>query len=541
MDNIDIELKRMSVGRRVYLADLDNVICNGLVAISPLGIEIKKMLQPDYDTHKINPLLALYYSSILMFALDNGFRFIKRNNPKTIDSDNNYPSASIDEAFLRLSSKSYYSRRKIMSILNLPGDNNTTEQAFLELNRRAFANLWESSTLDKFKSFISEEIVENKLWDNSVEIIEKSDDLINSIKVIQNNYYSIGVKPDIPSLCLVAQKKAVPHSDEDRFICDLFLNSLYEERHRLEKIKEKVSNVDPDERDILNLYVKTNLYEYLTLTFNILITYIIDGKYAVLEALLNRLQEDSLNHNKKYNLKHHTDSKIYVIKKLLAELDITKIPERGIGLYRECIVATDAEDSWLPDDFFGPNNLPDNSKPNWIRGILPIVEQGLDDKEPGNGRLKLAQMINECARIGIISEDETTKKKMAYILTGRNVGIPVDEDKPLTMSPERLPFLCYIVRHLFETGRKGYSPYRQMFEVFEGLGTYHSKVKDAVDSAHELEEQKKKGCKQVKSVNYTSLAQRAEVFVKFAPYLSKIYSWCPATPKDARTKKNIQS
>ena len=154
---------------------------------------------------------------------------------------------------------------------------------------------------------------------------------------------------------------------------------------------------------------------------------------------------------------------------------------------RQRAVEAGSDVSWLPEDFFSDSNLPDMNKNNWLRGIEDAVIHGWYNKEgpqndvekEGDGRLKLMALINGCAEMGFISNDNVSKSKMAYVLTGRNVGFDVTEQKPLNWKTEYKNCFYYLVKYLFNP-----VSYKKALSVVDGVGQYPSKV----SSRSELEQ-----------------------------------------------------
>ena len=189
--------------------------------------------------------------------------------------------------------------------------------------------------------------------------------------------------------------------------------------------------------------------------------------------------------------------------------------------------------SWLPEDFFNDSNPPDTKKGNHLIKIMDAVSHGWyskdgplsEEEKNGDGRKKFMTLINECARLNFIKDDNETKARMAYVLTGRNVGFDIDEEKPLVWNYEYKNYLFYLLKFLFKR-----APHKIALSIIDGIGEYATT--DPITG-------------EVKKINHSGLAEKLEM-KSFPAFVHSLYEFCPPskTPKGEgkqitdRTKKS---
>ena len=199
---------------------------------------------------------------------------------------------------------------------------------------------------------------------------------------------------------------------------------------------------------------------------------------------------------------------------------------------------TEGVESWLPIDYFSDGNRPNNNMENWIRGIRDEFSRGylyknegpnkeLNTNEKGDPRRNLIDIIENLASTGDIDDDNNTKARLAYVLTGRSIGKPITEEKPITWKAQPPKKLFYILKYLFSNKEK----YKQAFNVIDGIGEYPDKKKKGVSNLEELEQTKKDEETMGNLMNPSSLADSITKNEDngFRDLLHSIFESCPKT------------
>ncbi len=199
---------------------------------------------------------------------------------------------------------------------------------------------------------------------------------------------------------------------------------------------------------------------------------------------------------------------------------------------------TEGEEHWLPSEYFSKVNHPENNMKNWIRGIRDEFSQGylyknegpnkeLNTNEKGDPRRNLIDIIENLASTGDIDDDNNTKARLAYVLTGRSIGKPITEEKPITWKAQPPKKLFYILKYLFSNKEK----YKQAFNVIDGIGEYPNKKKKSVSNLEELEQTKKDEETMGNLMNPSSLADSITKNEDngFRDLLHSIFESCPKT------------
>jgi hypothetical protein len=122
--------------------------------------------------------------------------------------------------------------------------------------------------------------------------------------------------------------------------------------------------------------------------------------------------------------------------------------------------------------------------------------------------------------LGYIPNDNFSKAKMAYVLTGRNVGFDVDEQKPILWKTEYKNCFYYLVKYLFEP-----VSYKNALSVVDGVGQYPSKV----SSLFELELMENNKSQLQFSVDPNRLPGLADEPENkdFRIFVHNLYEFCP--------------
>ena len=201
-----------------------------------------------------------------------------------------------------------------------------------------------------------------------------------------------------------------------------------------------------------------------------------------------------------------------------------------VSLIKECRAEFEADEkerktnsdgniAWLPENFFKDDNLWHKTGKNHLNKIRDAVIRGWSKKEGpaneeemnGDGRKKIGLLINKCAELNFISDDDDTKARMAYVLTGRYVGFDIVDKKPLKWNGEYRKYLFYLLKNLFGRG-----PYKDAFRLIDGIGDY------------------------IFTENHSELAEELGKNDSFRLFVHDLYPFCKETRTKYREGKHLK-